>query len=201
MSSEDLQALPSAHVPLSDGAVSAACEGSLVLQLAEGHVALMPCGRCGGWGGGLREHRAWQPLSPFREESRAEACLRRAQDHQPFGGATWSGRLRSCGLPGEIQGTPLSAPPDPFVLSFPTLSPSSSSIPLLHQSVSRLPLFVFTQWLNKATVTVTEARSIEAQGLGLRGQRPSLGLGAAPESPLHTPISWSPPRGAGTQTG
>lgn len=42
-----------------------------------------------------------------------------------------------------------------------------------------LPLFVFTQRLNKATVTVTEAGSIEAQGLGLRGQMPDLAPGAA----------------------
>lgn len=35
------QALPGHHVPLADGVVSAAREGSLVLQVAEGDVAFM----------------------------------------------------------------------------------------------------------------------------------------------------------------
>lgn len=43
VSSEHLQALPGQHVPLPDGAVSAAREGCLVLQLTEGHVALVAC--------------------------------------------------------------------------------------------------------------------------------------------------------------
>lgn len=47
VSSEDLQTLSGVHVPLPDGVVSAACEGSFVLQLAEGHIALVPCRRGG----------------------------------------------------------------------------------------------------------------------------------------------------------
>lgn len=119
--------------------------------------------------------------------------------------ALWRGDLvweaQELRAAGRNSGGPSLCPPRSFCSLFSYSLSFLFLLCLLQQSVSRLPLFVCTQWLNKATVTVTEARSIEAQGLGLRGQRPGLGLGAATESPLHTPISWSPPRGAGAQIG
>lgn len=173
MSSEHLQALPVEHVPLPDGAVGAAREGSLILQLAEGHVALVPCRR------GDLNVPSFLLGQGFevgrREESRGRECSRQAMTGlaPPRRTQVW-GDLRNCGCRAHLRGRSPSL--RPLVPSSPTLSfpaPLSSS-PF---SLQTFQLLVFTQSFN--TPNIMEAGSIETKGMASGARMPGPDPGAA----------------------